>query len=273
MDNTPPPPSSGQQNQPPDNTPQGAETERIIIEPSSTPEYTPPSGQPYTGQPEYTGQPQNYPPAQPTVPMGGPPPGYQHPPQQVGVPPQPQGYAPPPSTPQYQQPYQQPYPPQGQTTTVTQKKGGMPAWAWVLIGLFVALILACGVIYFVIVRAVDEGTKAIVGAGDTIGASFAVLGYDIALQTNQYEDAQNYLGGDLASRYSVDELQERWEALSVDGMVTTEISDVKMSGNRPQVIWSLPPHGGTKTDVTLTLEPSGEDRKIVEASPDLIPSP
>lgn len=262
MDNTPPPPSGGQPNQPPDNTPQSAETERIIIEPSSTPEYTPPAGQPYTGQPEYTSQPeqmappQNYPPAQPTVPMGGPPQGYQ-----------PQGYAPPPSTPQYQQPY-----PPAQTT-VTQKKGGMPGWAMVLIGLFVALLLACGLGYWLLMRAADEAGKALTGASDTIGASFAVLGFDIALATNDYEGAHDYLGGDLANRYSVADLEQRWEALSSNGSVTTEPSDVRMSGGRPQVVWSLTPSGGTKKEVTLTLEQSGDDWKIVEANPDLIPSP
>ena len=149
----------------------------------------------------------------------------------------------------------------------------MPAWAMVLIGLFVALLLACGLAYWLVVRTVDEAGKALTSAGDTIGASFAVLGFDIALQTNDYEGAHDYLGGDLASRYSVDDLQERWEALSSDGLVTTDPSDVRMSGGRPQVVWSLTPEGGTKKEVTLTLEQSGDEWKIVEASPDLIPSP
>ena len=278
MDNTPPPSSGGQQNQPSDNTPESADTERIIIEPSSssTPEYTPPAGQPYTGQPQYTGQPeytppQNYPPAQPTVPMSGPPAGYQPP--QGGTPaqgyqPLAQGYAPTPTTPQYQQPY----PPQSQTV-VTQKKGGLPGWAMVLIGLFVAVLLMCGLLYWFVVRAVDEGTKAITNAGDQIGATFTAASFDIALSANSYESAHDLLGGDLANRYSAADLQEKWEALSADGFVSTDMSDVKMSGGRPQVVWSLTPSGGTKKDVTLTFQQSGDDWKIVDASPDLIPSP
>ena len=274
MDNTPPPSSGGQSNQPPDNTPESAETERIIIEPSSTPDYTPPAGQPYSGQPQYTGQPEytpsqpNYPPAQPTVPMSGPPPSYQPPPQQ---------YVPPQSTPQYQQPYQQPqyqqpYPQQGQPV-VAPKKGGMPGWAMVLIGLFVAILLMCGLLYWFVIRVVDEGTKAITSAGDQIGATFTAASFDIALSSNSYESAHDLLGGDLANRYSVSDLQEKWEALSADGFVSTDMSDVKMSGGRPQIVWSLTPSGGTKKDVTLTFQQSGDDWKFIEASPDLIPSP
>ncbi len=143
----------------------------------------------------------------------------------------------------------------------------------VLIGLFVVILLMCGLVYWFVVRAVDEGTKAITNAGDQIGATLTAASFDISLSANSYESAHDLLGGDLANRYSAADIQQKWEALSADGFVTTDISDVKMSGGRPQVVWSLTPSGGTKKEVTLTMQQSGNDWKIVDASPDLIPSP
>lgn len=143
----------------------------------------------------------------------------------------------------------------------------------VLIGLFVVILLMCGLVYWFVVKAVDEGTKAITNAGDQIGATLTAASFDISLSANSYESAHDLLGGDLANRYSAADIQQKWEALSADGFVTTDISDVKMSGGRPQVVWSLTPSGGTKKEVTLTMQQSGNDWKIVDASPDLIPSP
>lgn len=121
---------------------------------------------------------------------------------------------------------------------------------------------------------INQTGKAIEGGLDSITAGLVVLEFETSMRTGDYQAAHDLLGGDLANRYSTTDLQERWEALEGDGIVTTDTSDIKLTGDRPQIVWSLTLGGGGDVkDVTLTMSKSGDDWKIVEASPDLIPSP
>ena len=150
----------------------------------------------------------------------------------------------------------------------------MPGWAMVLIGLLVALVLLCGIGFWVVGNVLNQAGKAVVGGLDSIGAGIVVLSFESNLRTGEYKAAHDLLGGDLANRYSAADLQERWEALEADGITATDTSDIELTGDRPQIVWSVTPGGGGDTkDITLTMSKSGDDWKIVDASPELIPSP
>jgi Flp pilus assembly pilin Flp len=271
------------QNSPP---PSGDTPERPMGE---TPrEGQPPQGQPpgaYAPPPGYNPPPQGYGgPQQPGAPpMGGPPPGYQ--PQ--GAPPSgypPQGYPPPGYQPQG---YPPPGPPQGYPPPgygPPKRSGGMPVWAWVIIGLVAVLIIGCvgliaGLTYL--------GTK--------VSSSFSSIGAELLnsfepitvasafytdLESRDYDSAHGLLSTELASRYSSTDLQTMWQSLeSAQGTITPGFP---RSNDRPgsstnrttaSVDQELTSEKGKTYKVTLQMEKSGGTWLIKDASPGLIPEP
>lgn len=259
---------------------------RVEQPPSGQPTAPGQSGPPPGYQPPLQGaptQPYNQPYGQ--QPYGQPPQGYGQQPNQGYQ--QPQGY--PPNQYPQQQPgqYQQPppysaqpvgqsYAPQGyqQTqTTTTQKKSGVPTFVWVLVGIVVVFVLICGGILLAIRALTNSAADALQGVGDTFGAGITATAFDLALTTGDFETAHSYLGGDLANRYTTNQLKDKWEALSGDGSVSTHFGSPKTSNGKTTIVWTVVPPGKSAEDIVLTMDDSKNDWKIIAAQPDLIPNP
>ena len=286
-----------------DNTPtgQGGNPERRDDEAPSP--YTPPPSaggysQPEGGQPE-GGQPEG---GQPTLPVYKPPPPYQPPqgnyPQQPGPPPsyQPQGQQPG-YPPQYQPPApgQQPgyppqyqpqgYPPQGYPPQggPPPKKGGVPVWAWVVMGLVGVMVLLCVGTVFLISRAASEVGTSFERAFSEAGVDFSNIvpvtvasSFYSSLELGNYDEARAVLGSSLARQYTTEELQRQWGALKdVEGNISAGLpSVVEADGDRTTVMVELSSNINNTYDVELVVEEIGSgDWKIVEANPELIPQP
>jgi hypothetical protein len=110
----------------------------------------------------------------------------------------------------------------------------------------------------------------------TAGATITASLFDLSMSTGSYDSAHEYLGGDLATRYSSQDLQDGWEALEGSGgafSVQSEMGEGTTSGDQVLIDWTITPENGDPKTVTLTLEESNNDWKIVDAQPELIPSP
>jgi hypothetical protein len=234
--------ASGQSAQPQGPAPYGGQPTQPVGD------YVPPQQgyqpQPQTGyqQPEY--QPQGY------APQGAPPPGY--------VPPG----GPPPG-----------YPPQGQAVPPA-KKGGMPTWGWIVIGVVVFLCLGCSIAAVVVPgmvgRAVSTSlTENIQGIGPSITASF----FYSSMESNSYEFAQTQLSSSMKRQWSAEELQEKWEALEGSGTITSEVVNATATETDGRVTVRLTSSSGKTYDVDLDFEYVNETWEITGASPSLIPNP
>lgn len=96
-----------------------------------------------------------------------------------------------------------------------------------------------------------------------------------ALDRGDYGAAHSILGPDLARRHSVQDLRARWEAfdrgesMSRSGYVLAPTGLAE--GGRAHVIWTFVTSGGLSYKVDLTVQGLGEEWKIVDAEPSLIP--
>lgn len=228
--------------------------------PPTQPMQQPPAGQYGAPPPQY-----NYgqPPAQGAPQYGQqPPPGYQQYPPQQGYPQQ--GYP--------QQGYPQPYPP---AAAAPAKKGGVPAIVWIL-GSILLVIVLCVVAVMVMLGALGN---AVVGAVNSAGALATAGEFSTYMSLGNYESARDLLSGDLSSRYTEATLKSRWEALVGESGFSsnTDLGTPRNDGNRVVVPWSIEGKNGTtyKVDLYITSITASNDAvlQIVDAKPDLIPSP
>lgn len=235
-------PDAGQTEQPQGPAPYGGQPTQPVGD------YVPPQQsyqpQPPTGyqQPEY--QPQGY------APQGAPPPGY--------VPPG----GPPPG-----------YPPQGQAMPPA-KKGGMPTWGWIVIGVVVFLCLGCSIAAVVVPgmvgRAVSTSlTEDLQGIAPSITTSF----FYSSLEGHSYDFARTQLSSNIQGQWSAEELQQKWEALEDGGTITSELVDASATETDGRVKMRLTSSNGKTYDVDLDLEYVNETWVITGASPSLIPNP
>jgi hypothetical protein len=196
-----------------------------------------------------------------------PPQGYpqqQYPPQQQGYPPQ-QGYP------------QQGYPPQyqqGYPVAPPAKKSGLPAWAWIIGGI-VLFFAICIIGFFVVIGGV---LKAGSGILNVAGAVAYAETFSQDLSSGDFQSAHDTLGSDLANRYSVNTLQTKWQALVGKGnsFGIGKIGSPRTSGDNVIVPWTIKGTNGKSYNVDLyisNLSSSKDSLKIVDAKPDLIPSP
>ena len=209
----------------------------------------------YQQQGGYAPPPQGYPQQQ-----------QQYPPQQQGYPPQ-QGY-----------PQQQGYPPQyqqGYPVAPPVKKSGVPAWVWIIGGI-VLFFAICIIGFFILVGGV---LKAGTGLVNVAGAAAFVTDFDRNLSSGNWQAAQKELGGGLATRYSASTLQSKWQALM--GTDTTaglsgQIGSPRDSSDSTIIPWTITGANGKSYTIDMyvqKLSSSSDSLKIVDAKPDLIPSP
>ena len=203
---------------------------------------------------------------------------------QPGYTPPPAGATPPPG--QYGTQPPQGYPPQGYPQgyaapvaappAAPAKKSGVPVIVWILGGVLLFLIVACLAVFWLVNNIIRQAELGVTDFGNTASASINASLFDLSMSTGSYESAHEYLGGNLATRYSVQDLQDRWEALEGSGgafSVKSDMGEPKASGNQVLIDWKVTPENGSTKTVTLTMEERDNDWKIVDAKPDLIPSP
>ncbi len=202
-----------------------------------------------------------------------PPQGYPQQQQQQGYPQQQQGYPP-----QQGYPQQQGYPPQyqqGYPVAPPVKKSGVPAWVWIIGGILLFFAI-CIIGFFVII---GGAVKGITGVVDVAGAAAFATKFDTDLSSGSWQAAHNDLGGDLANNYSASKLQSKWQALVGTGTtsgLSGEIGQPRDSGNNTIIPWTITGSNGKTYSVDLyvqKLSSSADSLKIVDAKPDLIPSP
>jgi hypothetical protein len=236
----------------------------------ATPAATPPISD-YSAQPPAQDQqpPQSYAqvPSQGGYQQGGyapPPQGY--PQQQQGYPPQ-QGY---PQQQGYPAQYQQGYP-----VAPPVKKSGVPAWVWIIGGV-VLFFAICIIGFFVILGGAVKGLSGVVNVA---GAAAFVTKFDTDLTAGNWQAAHNDLGGGLATRYSASTLQSKWQALmGTDNTagVSGEIGQPRDSSDSTIIPWTITGANGKSYTIDMyvqKLSSSSDSLKIVDAKPDLIPSP
>ncbi|HST04724.1 MAG TPA: hypothetical protein VLQ48_08310 [Chloroflexia bacterium] len=206
--------------------------------------------QPYAQVPSQGGYPQQQ--------QGGyapPPQGY---PQQQGYPPQ-QGYP--------QQPYQQ-YP-----VAPPVKKSGVPAWVWIVGGIVLFFVL-CFVALYALVFSVGKGITSVV---NVVGAAAYAETFSTDMASGNYQGAHDTLGSNLANRYSVNTLQSKWEALvGANTFDSGTMGSPRTSGDNVIIPWTINGANGKTYNVDLyvsNVSSSADSLKIVDAKPDLIPSP
>ena len=262
---------------------------------STPPAYTPPAQtqpiaqQPYGApaqQPQY-----NY--GQQPQQSQQPPPGYGQQPQ-GGYPPPQGGYAqpqqPPPGYGQYpaqqpppgygQQPYgqqqygQAPYP--VAAAQAPPKKGGVPAIVWVLGGVLLVIVL-CVVGTMIAVNSFFSNAGRFF---DTAGALVTAESFSALMSAGDYDGARDLLSGDLANRYTEETLESKWIALVGEGntfSVNSDLGNPRQDGDRTVVPWTIEGENGReyKVDLYISSLSSSSDSilQIVDARPDLIPSP
>jgi hypothetical protein len=141
-----------------------------------------------------------------------------------------------------------------------------------------ATILGCVFIFWMVSNAFNTAvntTFSSIGAelGD-IGPYATAISFSTSMTFGKYDDAHTLLGGDLANRYNASTLKQRWEALSEDGTstgVSNQLGSSRSLGsNRSSLDWVITTPQGDET-VELIIEQQGNDWKIVEARPDLLP--
>ncbi len=228
--------------------------------------YQPPQGYQAGGGGYQGGYPQGTP-QQPGAGPGVPPAGYQ-----------PQGY--PQAGPGGVYP---PPPPMYNPTQATTRRGGVPLWLWVLLGVLVLGCVGIFVVFSLLInsaaRNVSTGFSSFATAISTVTNGFepsiAASAFSSALKSHNYDAAHSMLGPDLAKQYSVSDLQTKWKALEdAQGAITSDMSAVSMdSSNAAHITWSLNPANGRNYDVELTLQKVGQDWLITGANPALIPAP
>jgi hypothetical protein len=258
MDQNSPPPSGETPERPMGETPQSPPQQPGAYAPPPGGYAPPPQGYPQQpGAPPPGYQPQGYPPPGYSQPGGGPPP----------------GYYPPPGPPQG-------YPPPGYGAP-PKRTSGMPAWAWVLIGLLVVIIISC-----------VGGIAALTYLGSKVNQTFSRIGSSLvttfepiavatefytALDSKDYDSAHALLSPSLASKNTSDNLRTKWEALgSAQGTITTGFPTTRgtsSNANSATVDQELLSAKGKTYRVTLQMEKSGSTWLIKDASPGLIPEP
>jgi hypothetical protein len=150
----------------------------------------------------------------------------------------------------------------------------VPAIVWIIGGVLIATIIGCVIVALMVGSFVNRVGSTIEQGFGEAGPNFAAIGFTAAMTFGQYSDAHSYLGGDLATRWSANTLEQRWEELSSDGSslgVENQLGDPRSLGsNRTSVDWVITTPQGDET-IELIIEQQGSDWKIVEARPDLLP--
>jgi hypothetical protein len=154
----------------------------------------------------------------------------------------------------------------------------VPVIVWIIGGVLLATILGCVLVFWMVSNAVGTAVNTTFSRiGNELGGfgPYATsIGFTTSMTFGNYDDAHNYLSGDLANRYSADTLEQRWEALSTgEGSLGVEnsLGDVEtLDANRSSVDWTVTTPNGDET-IQLIMEPQGDEWKIVEARPDLLP--
>jgi len=158
----------------------------------------------------------------------------------------------------------------------------VPVFVWVILGIVVAIVLLCGGTFVVLGILANSAGNAIKTGGssivNTIGASASAGLFDTALSTGNYNEAYSYLGGNLAKKYSAATLQQKWEALAggtdtIQGINTRFGAPRDIGNNQTTIDWIITPSGKPAVTVVLTMDEGTNDWKIIDAKPDLIPSP
>jgi hypothetical protein len=154
------------------------------------------------------------------------------------------------------------------------KKGGMPVWGWIVIGVVVFLCLGCSIAAVVVPgmvgRAVTTNiTENLQGIGPSVTATF----FYSWLEDHSYELAQAQLSSKIQGQWTTDELQRKWEALEGNGTITSEVVDASATETDGRVKVRLTSSNGQTYDVNLDLEYTNETWEITGGSPSLIPNP
>ena len=240
------------------------------------PSQAPPGG--YAPRPGYAPPPQGY--AQ----RGYPPPGYSPSgappgqPQGQGYPPP--GYYPPPGTPPGTP---QGYPPSAYSQQQAQKSG-IPAWAWVIIGMVLVIVIGCVGVIAALGYGVSQVSKnfSAIGAGLLESFEPVTVAYEFYtdLEAGDYNGAHDLLSPDLAFRYTAADLQTRWQALeSAQGKMIPGFPTIAgnpgraKDGDSVAVNAALSSANGKIYNIALKVQKSGDTWLIQDAGPDLIPEP
>jgi hypothetical protein len=154
------------------------------------------------------------------------------------------------------------------------KKGGMPTWGWIVIGVVVFLCLGCSIAAVVVPGMVGKAvstslTENIQGIGPSITASF----FYSSMEGHTYDFAQTQLSSKMKGEWSAEELQQRWEALEDGGTITSEVVNASATETDGRVKVRLTSSNGATYDVDLDFEYVNETWEITGASPSLIPNP
>lgn len=168
------------------------------------------------------------------------------------------GFAPPPGPPPQVMP---PYP------ALPEKRRGWPLWAWVSMGVVLIACLGCVAFGVLGTRLFGQFVEEV---GEPIGV---VAGYQIAMQTHNYDKAHEYFSDTLARSYSIDDLEAAWVTLENEGDVRSSTTgEFNVVNNEATVEWRINVEGQQRS-TTLTLRKIGNEWKITSGDPDLVPQP
>jgi hypothetical protein len=152
----------------------------------------------------------------------------------------------------------------------------VPAIVWILGGILLVIVL-CVVSIYAIFAAVGN---AVVGVVNTGGALVTAESFSALMSAGDYDGARDLLSGDLANRYNEQTLESKWIALVGEGntfSVNSDLGTPRQDGDRVVVPWTIEGENGReyKVDLYITSLSSSSDSilQIVDAKPDLIPSP
>jgi hypothetical protein len=147
---------------------------------------------------------------------------------------------------------------------------------WILGGVLLVIVL-CVVGVYATFAALGN---AVVGVVNTGGALATAGTFTTSMSVGDYDAARDLLSGDLATRYTEATLESRWIALVGEGntfSVNSDLGTPRQEGDKLVVPWTIEGQSGKqyKVDLYLTSLSSSSDSvlQIVDAKPDLIPSP
>jgi hypothetical protein len=160
----------------------------------------------------------------------------------------------------------------------------MPAWAWVIIGMVLVIVIGCVGIIAALGYGVSQVSKnfSAIGAGLLESFEPVTVAYEFYtdLEAGDYNGAHDLLSPDLAFRYTAADLQTRWEALeSAQGKIipgfptTTGSAGRARNGDSVSVDEALSSANGKIYNLSLKMQKSGDTWLIQDAGPGLIPEP
>jgi hypothetical protein len=154
----------------------------------------------------------------------------------------------------------------------------VPIFVWILGGILIFFIACGAIVYFTVFATLNSAGSAIRSGLNTAGAAASAGLFDAAMSSGSYQQAYSYLGGNLANRYSAATLQQKWEALgggtnTIQGINSRIGAPRDVGNNQTTIDWIITPPNKPAVTVVLTLDQGSNDWKIIDAKPDLIPSP